>query len=201
MVGKKQKHGADWVVGDGTGHIMFECKTRRMRLNAKISPESEDLEESLEDLADAVVQHYRNIMDAKQGLSHWIPDKLPIYPIVLTYEDWRLFSPHVVHSLHRLVDHRLRRLDLSDLMQESPFVVSSIADFETAGQATAEIGIAKFFSAKVRTPYRHFSLTDVAAQLFPEVRIGYKRLFPKSDQEMWGDLSHLFPLPSSVMNG
>ncbi|MFM0694706.1 hypothetical protein PQQ64_20795 [Paraburkholderia graminis] len=200
MVRKQQKHGVDWIVSDATGHMMLECKTRRMKLNAKILPESEDLQESLEDLADAVAQHYRNIRDAKQGLSNWVPDELPIYPVIMTYEDWRIFSPHVVHRLHHLVDDRLKRLDLSDLVQVAPFVVSSIADFEAAGQAISRIGIAKFFSVRVQTPYRHFSLKDVAAQSFPEIRIMYKRLFPKSDEETFGHLSHLFPLPGSVSN-
>lgn len=198
-VGKNRKLGVDWTISDPTGHIMIECKTRRMRLSAKELGDSDDLQQSLEELSESIVQHYRNISDAKKGRTRFVNDGLPIYPFIVTYEDWRLFAPHVVNRLYRLVEDKLFPLDLIELMQSSPFTVTSIEEFEKAGQAIAQIGIAKFCAERTKLPFRHFGLGGYADHAFPDIDVTYSRLFPNSDFQMFGHLAHLFPLPSTVI--
>jgi len=199
FVGKNRKLGVDWTVSDSTGHIMIECKARRMKLSAKELDDGEDLQQSLEDLTESIVQHYRNISDAKNGFAEFEPDGLPIYPFIVTYEDWRLFAPHVVNRLYGLVEDKLRSLDLLELMRLSPFTVTSIEEFEKAGQAIAQIGIAKFCAERVKQPFRHFGLGGYADHAFHDIDVTYCRLFPDSDIQMLGHLAHLFPLPSRVL--
>lgn len=197
-VKKNIKHGVDWIVSDSTGHIMVECKARRMRFDAKVTADGDSLDLSLDDLAASVVQHYRNVDDAKKGRTHWVPDDLPVFLFIITYEDWYLFAPHVVDRLHELVRERLMEIGLAALMEVSPFIVTSIAEFERAGQAIAHIGIGPFCASRVEKPYRHFGLGTYAGEAFPTVMVPYQRLFPSSDQEMLGHLSHLMELPGQL---
>lgn len=194
---KLLKHGVDWIVSDTSGHIMFECKTRRLRVDAKAMADGEALTKSIDDLAAIVVQHYKNLHDALQGLTHWRPNGKPIYMFVVTLEDWYLFAPHVTEQLDNLVRERLSKLRLESLLNSSPFVVTSVAELETAGQAIAQIGIDKFCANRVASGNRHFALSMFAPQAFPDIDVRYERLFEGSGEEMLGHLSHLIDLPSS----
>lgn len=102
-VGNNLMHGADWVLSDSTGHIFIECKTKRLTVSAKTHSDSEALERDLGVMAQAVVQHYRNIGDAIQGRTRWKADGLPIYPLILTLEEWFIFSPRVREMLNERV--------------------------------------------------------------------------------------------------
>ena len=197
-VKRDRKDGVDWIVSDATGHLMIECKTRRMRLDAKITPDSEHLTETLSDLADSIVQHYRNVHDALECKTAWKPDGLPVYPILVTYEDWYLFAPHVVEYLDTLVLRKLTARGLQGLLEESPYTVTSIAEFEKAGQAIAHVGVGPYFAERVKRPHRHFGLSAFADEAFPEIVIPYDRLFPNNDQEMLSHLRPLMALPSEI---
>lgn len=192
---KKLKHGVDWIVSDPTGHIMFECKARRMKIEAKATADGETLTKSLEALADLVVQHYKNVEDALLERTHWKPDSQPVFPVIVTLEDWYLFSPHVIDRLHSLVREKLVELKLASMLETSPFIVVSIAELETAGQAIAQIGIGRYFSSLVAKPNPHFGQRSHAAQEFPDTKVDYQRLFSRSDQEMFGHLAPFMELP------
>lgn len=198
-IGKKKKHGVDWIVEDPSGHIMLECKTRRIRVDAMAAADGEQLANAIDDLAKMVVQHYKNIDDALRGHAKWRPDGKPVYPVVVTLDDWRLFAPHVIEMLKNRVREQLVEIALSALLESSPFIVTSIAELELAGQAIAQIGIDRFFASRVMTLNPHFDLRMHASQAFPEIKVNYARLFPDSDQEMFGHLAHLMDLPGELL--
>ena len=196
-VKKDRKDGVDWIVSDATGHIMLECKTRRIRVDAKAVVDGEPLTKAIVDLAKLVVQHYKNIYDALQGNTHWKPDGKPVYPIVVTLEDWYLFAPHVLERLQNQVHEQLSKIKLAALLESSPFIVTSIAEFELAGQAIAQIGIDRLCSSRVKLPNRHYGLSMHTSQAFPDIKVEYQRLFARSAQEMLGHLAHLMDLPGT----
>lgn len=190
------KHGTDWIVSDTTANIFVECKTKRMKHDAKTVDEGEILESELEDLAKAVAQLYANIDDALAGRSHWIPNNLPVYPFVITYEDWYLFTPQVVESLHDLVIAQLQKKGLPATLPDSmPYLITSIAEFEVAAQAISHIGIDRYCSTCCSTMFRHFKLGDRAHEKFPDENVGYRRLFGNSWAEMFPSIKHLLDLP------
>lgn len=158
-VGNNLHHGTDWIVSDVTGHLFIECKTKRLRLDAKTRSDTEALGRDISVLAKAIAQHYRNIKDALDGKTDWLPDGLPIYPLILTIEDWFIFSPHV----DRLLNSELKRLlgeaklDLS-LLEQMPFTIASAHEFETAIQIVAEIGISKVMVPKSQGEHRTWGL-------------------------------------------
>ena len=99
----------------------------------------------------------------------WKPDDRPIYPVILTLEDWYLLGP-VVDLLRKEVEIRVvdAKLDLSWL-DDMPYTVVSCADFEVVSPTMAQIGLGEFFAKRfsgeeARWPFRSF-----AQQFFPEV--------------------------------
>lgn len=198
-VRKQPRHGVDWIVSDGTGNLFLECKARRMAQPAKEVVDSHALEASIDDLARAVVQHYRNIHDAVQGLSAWMPNSLPIYPVVVTYEDWYLFTPSVIEQLNLAVRRHLSEKGLSsDLPETMPFLVTSIAEFEKAGQAIARIGIKRFCTARGLNEHRHFKLSGFAGVAFPDEEIDYKPLLQTTWRSMFSHVPEVLSQLVSV---
>lgn len=191
-VNKQQKHGVDWIVSDTTGNLFLECKARRMTREAKQITDGDALEASIDELARAVVQHYRNIDDAVNGLTNWTPNGLPIYPIVVTYEDWYLFAQHVVDQLIAAVRQRLADAGLApDLVETRPFFVTSVAEFEKAGQAVAQLGIRRFCDACALSAHRHFQLSGFAPIGFPDTEITYRPLLQESWQTIFAHIPHV----------
>lgn len=185
QVAGQNKHGTDWIVSDATGNIFIECKTRRIRQEAKETAEKGTLEKSLDDLAEAIVQLYANIDDAIEGRSNWVPNGLPIYPFVVTYEDWYLLTPHVFNQLNAYVQRRLESVGISaTLLETMPYFVTSIGEFEMAGQCIEHFGIKRFCTAGSTSEYRHFQLSALASSAFPEETIDPRRLLENS----WGEI-------------
>ncbi|WP_186128544.1 hypothetical protein [Burkholderia gladioli] len=194
------RHGVDWIVGDTTANIFMECKARRLKQQAKEFADGEALQRSLEDLARAIVQLYRNIDDALKGYANWRPNGLPIFPFVVTYEDWYLFAPHVVDQLFEYVRCQLAEAGLAQsLVETMPFFVTSISEFEKAGQAIAHLGIQRFCAARAISEYRHFGLGSFASTAFQNEDISYRPLLQESWRAIFSHLPHILE-PLSVAN-
>ena len=187
---KAAKHGVDWIVSDGTGNLFIECKTRRMKQYAKETSGSESLDRSLDELAEAVVQLYANIDDAIKGKSKWAPNGRPLYPIVVTYEEWYLLTPHVVETLDEHVRAGLAQRALpKEFMETMPFVVASINEFEMAAQDIAYLSIQRFCAASAAKEYRHFQLSALAAAEFPTEAKPHRRLLESSWTEIFPEMN------------
>lgn len=194
-VNNDRKDGIDWAVSDPSGHVMIECKARRPKVDSKSVTQGDELTEAIDSLAKMIVQHYKNVRDALEGLSQWKPDGKPVYPIIVTYEDWYLFAPHVIENLDSVVRQKLIEHKLESMLDTAPFIVTSIAEFEEAGQAVAQIGIEKFFASRTSSGNRHFGLGMHAPHAFPDIPVKYERLFENSAQEMLATVAHLMELP------
>lgn len=191
-VRNQNKHGVDWIVSDSTGNMLIECKARRLLHEAKESANGKALKQSLENLADAVVQLYKNIDDVVSSRSKWLWNGFPIYPFVVTYEDWYLSTPHVVNYLIECVQCKLDSANLPrGLIEENPFFVTSIAELERAGQAISHLGIERFCACREISMYRYFHLSGLAPVAFPAEKITYRQLFKESWIEMFPHLKHM----------
>jgi len=188
-VKKADKHGVDWIVSDSTGNLFIECKARRLKQDAKETPDGESLDKSLDELAEAVVQLYANIDDATKGISKWVPNGLPVYPIVVTYEDWYLLTPQVVEKLNEYVRSRLEKKELpKELVETIPFFVTSINEFEMAAQDIAYLSIQRFCAASIAKEYRHFQLSALAATEFPTDAKPHHSLLENSWAEIFPEM-------------
>jgi hypothetical protein len=189
-VGKRKKHGVDWVLSDCTAHLFIECKTKRLTLNARTLSDAVALDSDLDIMAKAIVQHYHNIRDALDGKTKWVPDGRPIYPVVLTLEDWFIFSPRVGGMLKTHVCRLLAEAGISEeVLLEMPYTVASAHEFEITGQIIAQVGIFAVMSKKTAPEQQGFSLLPFARQDFPaEMRRVNPRLFADDWARMMPDL-------------
>ena len=141
-------HGPDWIVCDPSGNLVIECKAKRL---TRMARQAGDLavRAEIDIIAKAVVQNYKNIYEAQQGLSSWEPNDHPIIPLVITFEDWFILGPHLHEMLEQCVRSQLNGTGLdARLMEATPYVVMSCREFEECIGAIREAGIAKFFQGK-----------------------------------------------------
>ncbi|KQX22143.1 hypothetical protein [Variovorax sp. Root434] len=191
-VGRATKHGADWILTDDQANLFLECKAKRMTQDAKSAVDPAIIGQQVDFLAKAVVQLYKNIADALAGHTQWQPNNRPVYPVVVTLEDWYLFGPSA-DLLKESVETRMAeaRLDL-DWLRTMPYSVASCQDFEDVSPTIAEVGIGAFFAE--RSPqHLTWMLQAFARELFPEVyrRTVHRDLF----EDEWANIVPLRVLP------
>lgn len=150
IVAKQRKDGADWMIDDKDAAIFVECKTKRISHAAKLVGNDAALGEQLAVLADAVVQLYKNIQDSRSGFNSWDPLSRKVYPLVVTLENWYLFSPSVKLDLNHLVASKLLDAGLdTKLVQELPFTIASCQEYEWLILAIRKNGINSLLQPKV----------------------------------------------------
>jgi len=167
-IGSNKFHGADWVVSDATGHLFIEAKTKRLTLGAKFRSDDPLLQKDLGVIATAIVQHYGNIQRALNGKSKWRNDGLPIYPLVLTLEDWFIFSPRISEMLVKEVRRLLAKHGISEqVLSDMPFSIAAVREFEAGIQVIAQVGIGAVMDKKTRGDKRSWSLLPFIGDSFP----------------------------------
>jgi hypothetical protein len=147
-VGRDTHHGPDWIVCDAGGNLVIECKTKRLTHAARQAGDVA-LRAEVDKIAEAVVQNYKNISEAQQGLSSWKPNSHPTIPLVITFEDWFFLGPLLHGLLEQSVHSQLLDAGLdARLMATMPYAVMSCREFELCVKAVRERGIAEFFQGK-----------------------------------------------------
>lgn len=130
----KTNRTVDWIIEDETATLFIECKTKRLTTGAKAQLfDMAELESELGKIADAVVQVYKAMNDFKNGLypqAKYRPDK-PLYPMVVTLEEWFIYGDLIVNKLNEYVLKGLKSVGFSeDLLATSPYCVVSAEVFE-----------------------------------------------------------------------
>jgi hypothetical protein len=189
-VGKKKMHGVDWIVSDETGHIFIESKTKRLTVNAKTLADVVALDKDLVVMAEAIAQHYRNIQDALAGKTKWRPDHLPIYPMILTLEDWFIFSPRVNEMLNKHVHKMLADAAIQEsVLDEMPYTIASSHEFELAIQVIAQLDISTVLSRKTAHEQRMWSLLPfIISQFETEAKRVEKFLFSEDWKKLMPEI-------------
>jgi len=191
VVGKDKKRSVDWIASDLTGEIFIECKTKRLRLDAKMAlTDLSPLRAELGKLSEFAVQIYKTLVDALQGrYSHWAPHNKPIYPVIVTLEEWFVFG----HKLDTEIDACIRAEFLSqglncELLDRHPLTICSVGEFERLMALVALRGARTVMTEKVSPRRRlwllHSALLDAFPEEFPETRVN---LFPESFAEITGE--------------
>lgn len=179
MVGGQVHHGADWILSGEDANLFIECKTKRMRQDAKVAIKEDVLESDIGVVAAAIVQLYKNIQEAEEGKSTWIPNGLPNFPLVITLEDWLFFGPVPNEILSAEVTKRMAPAGLdSSLIKLMPYNVMSSRQFEKLSGVIENVGIRAFFQGKESLQYRHWMWPEYAREEFPGApRINLFNLF------------------------
>jgi hypothetical protein len=79
--------------------------------------------------------------------------------MVLTLEDWFIFSPRVNEMLKKHVRHMLAETNMPEqILDEMPYTIASAHEFELAIQVIAQLGIFPVMSKKTAAGQRSLSL-------------------------------------------
>jgi hypothetical protein len=180
-VGKERKDSVDWIASDKTAHFI-ECKTKKIRYASKIAlANTEVLDEDLEKMATFIVQTYKALRDAQHyRYKHWVPGGRPIYPLIVTLEDWYICLPNIVRVLDEHVRKRLLDLEIDlALLEQAPYTVCSVADFERIVQVITQIGVQRFMSKRFEDGQRFWPIRSFMLSAFKEeMRSARASLFP-----------------------
>lgn len=174
QVGKHRKDSVDWIVSDRTADLFIECKTKRVRYGAKIGLASTDLLlADLEKMAEFIFQTYKTLMDALDGkYAHWATRDTPVYPLVVTLEEWFAFGDRLIAALDAAVLRKLEEQDIDPvILQIHPYTVCSVEDFEAAIQIMTSIGIEPFMRKKTTGECRLWSMHPFITGVFTADRI------------------------------
>lgn len=195
-VGRDRKDGVDWILTDEQANLFVECKAKRMTVGAKSAIDPEIIGQQVDFLAKAVVQLYKNIADAMAGHTHWPQNDRPIFPIVVTLEDWYL----VAGSADILADGVRTRMTEANLdlawLDTMPYTVASCEEFEDVSPTIAEVGIRAFFDLKHSGEQQRWMTQLFAQQHFNEV---YQRTVNRDlFKEEWNRILPEGALPSRL---
>ncbi len=132
VVGKLEFAGTDWIIGDGVDKAYIECKAKRLALRGRVAEKVEDLRDEMRHLADAVLQNYRNIDRAiRRPIAS--SETGSAFSIVVTLEDWFLFSPVATDMLEQMVTEGLHSAGLPiDLRERIPYLIFGAESFQHA---------------------------------------------------------------------
>lgn len=193
FVGKAKHHGSDWLLRDTSTSLFVECKTMRIPVPARLAADPGDLESGLTRLAKAVVQNYRNILDATSGRAGIkLPDGA-IYSLIVTLEDWILFSHKSVDALTSLVEKELeaRGMD-TDLQERYPFSIVSYAALPEVVDSISEHGL-RIFTEKSSHRFKGY----LFPQFLKDADLGKEgtaaSMFDREWEDLMGRLSSRLP--------
>jgi hypothetical protein len=184
------KHGVDWIVIDETANLFIECKTKRLRQDAKFIIAGTGLSNAMDTLGSYVVQHYKNITDALAGKTKWSPNEKPSFAIIVTLEDWWIFTPPIMSLLDESVARHLAESGIDrSILKRVPFAVASIDELEIGCQIMAKTGIEPFLG-KSDADERDWSLSPFSIARFPEEAAqANRRLFADEFLSLGSDLA------------
>lgn len=155
-VGKARKDSVDWIVGDDASAIFLECKAKRLSWGSKEAlGDLEALHADIDIMASAIIQIYKTIIDyTNDQYSHFRFDvNRKIYPVVVTLENWYFFGGRMLDMLRIAVVSKLGQAQIrAELLDDMPYSVWSIEEFEVAMQIIDAVGIQSFLDGKINDP-------------------------------------------------
>lgn len=155
------KDTVDWIIVDESGSLFVECKAARTRYRG-ISDLTDRrfIDAEFDRIRGFTVQLYKSLHSALGGeYPNWKPDGKPVYPIVVTLEDWQTFGIHV----DRLVVDPLKT-DLAAqgidpaIVDRHPPAFCAIDTFEMAVNVCNIVGLANVFRQKAEGEYPQWAL-------------------------------------------
>jgi hypothetical protein len=155
------KDTVDWIVQDTTASLFIECKGARVRY-AGISDLTDRrfIEGEFDRIRDFTVQLYKTLNDALNGqYPNWKPDGRPVYPLIVTLEDWQTFGIHVDRLVIDPLKSKLQQLGIDPvIVDEHPPSFCAMDTFEIAAGVWDSVSIETLFGAKTKGEHAQWAL-------------------------------------------
>lgn len=194
-VGLRRKDSVDWIVQQGEAVALFvECKTMRLTWASKAGlTDLNALEQDIRKLAGAVVQVYRTIRDYRAGFYPQCAfvEQRRIFPAVVTLEDWYCFGLDLPVRLAEAVRTAMEGAGLPIAwLQDMPYIVLSVHEFERASGVMSAVGIAPFVAPKVEdADLNRWPFVSYCNDRFPEAVSELPDLFHDEYEAMFADVA------------
>jgi hypothetical protein len=148
----KPKDSVDWIVEDNSASLFVECKGSRVHYRG-ISDLTDraPIDAEFARVRGFARQLYRSLADALDGrYPHWKSSGRPIYPIIVTLEEWETFGVKVAEEIIAPLRDELRDLGLDpELVTRHPPSFCSLSTFDGALYVCGRVGIKSVFERKV----------------------------------------------------
>jgi len=145
---KPKKLTPDWIVYDNLDSAMFiECKTKRMRHEAKTNLNEALIRQELNEIIKASIQLYKRIKDYEnnQFSSFKYIKNINIFPIIVTLENW--YMSFYLDILREMLTIACKNENIDDkYLKNMPIAIFSCDEFEEIIQIINQVGIKKFMS-------------------------------------------------------
>jgi hypothetical protein len=191
FVGRDRKDSVDWIITHSTGELFVECKTKRLRQEAKLAlADLAPLQAELSKLTEFVIQIYKTLTHAlADRYPHWKRSDRPIFPLIVTLEEWYVFGD----KLDGEIDGRVRTafgengLD-ETLLVKHPYTICSVGEFERLMPLVAAKGVRTVMEEKVTPKRRLWLLHSALMEAFPvEYRATRAGIFPEALDAVTGE--------------
>lgn len=181
FVGKDRKASIDWIAMDDSATLFIECKSKKVRYEAKISlADTTVLDEDLDKMAEFIVQAYKTMVDSEHGLyPHWKPDQKPVFPLIVTLENWHILGPELRGALNSRVESSLNSLKIdTEILERSPYSICSTEELEHAMYVMSRAGINNVMKHKNEGAQKEWGLMTILHNYFREELRKSGNLFP-----------------------
>lgn len=186
---RRPKNTVDWIVEDKMGVLFIECKVLRLGklARSRMAP-SPETDHEYAKLAKAICQIYQTLQDAIDGhYPNWASSTKHIYPLIVTMDDWNLFTHETQNALTEMALSEMKRRNLNpDLLDNFPYKICHIREFERAMQVMAQAGISPVMSGFHGKDRLGWQMDGYLSTDFPKLLTG--SLFPD-------DRSKIMPTP------
>lgn len=187
VVDRNRKQSIDWIMQDQSASLFIECKTKRIRYEGKLAlSDTEALDADLDKMASFVVQAYKTLVDALSGhYDHWEPNGRPVFPVVVTLEEWYSIGDKIISEIDKRVLKKLGESGLDiELLREYPYSICSIKDFEYSAFVMAQTAIAEYMQLKSDEEHRYWAHGTFCSHHYGQVMANRPELF----EDAWNEL-------------
>lgn len=167
---KRPRDSADWIIQDDTASVFIECKASRLKAQAKVDlHDTATIDGEVDRLAGFVTQLYATMSDALGGAyAQWKPNGLPVYPLVVTLDEWLPSGRSLIHRLEDKVREGLQQRGLPvDLPETHPFTLCSLYEFEAAARAFGFAGVDAVMGEKTTGEHQGWAMMPFIQGRFP----------------------------------
>ncbi|MCU1128939.1 hypothetical protein JAK51_22290 [Stenotrophomonas maltophilia] len=169
-LGKQVFHLSDWIVKQGISSAYIECKAKRIALKGRVAATLDDLRAELQFLADAVVQNYANMLRTDKDIGTTGAIQGRAYCLVVTLEDWILFSDSAFSTLHALVAKGLAEKNMpANLPDIAPYLILSAETFQSCVQALSLHSMEEVFGSAEHPDYKGWAFSTYLHRHFPNL--------------------------------
>lgn len=183
--GKDRKDTVDWIAEDDGATLFLEIKSKRLKLIVKTDINAAHQRRAeIDKMASFICQIYKTINDAKANLyTKWNYIGKPIYPVVVTLDEWHFFGDRLLNPLNEVIKSKLSDYDIDiSILDEHPYSIISLEELEILVHHLNSSKIDDIFSSKTTGEHRLWSLEAFLKSFQPQQPLSPH--FPK----VWDDI-------------